>query len=203
MDSYTERIVWHPVKTRPLNDKERAHYVKLGRRDSVIPSHTFACKMPNWEQEEILVATKDGVRAGVCTIEGGVGSLFYFLDGGSWDDVLAWAEMPKNKPENETERDEALNTDWLDFAFNKSWFYIVTEGHGTEPPLVVRSIYVRDNDRFLYRGGGWKALRLKAYSSYGALYLINYDDVGKTVFYTKAAGAQKDRPCTARSVLNL
>lgn len=43
--------------------------------------------------QEILVKTKYGVDTDVCCIDGGT----YLEDRGDWEDVLAWAEMPKGK----------------------------------------------------------------------------------------------------------
>lgn len=52
----------------------------------------FDCEMPD-DGDEILIVTKSGVDTDVCGIEEG-----YYLEGyNDWENVIAWAEMPKYK----------------------------------------------------------------------------------------------------------
>lgn len=94
--TYEEKIIWHEFKTRPLTDEEKAEYIKtLGYKfDRIID-----CKMPD-DGEKILIATNDGcISCDVCSIDEG-----YYLESISddWNNVVAWAEMPKYKVEDKT-----------------------------------------------------------------------------------------------------
>lgn len=88
--TYEEKIIWHEFKTRLLTDEEKDEYIKtLGYKfDRIID-----CKMPD-DGEEILIATNDGcVSCDVCGIDEG----YYLEDADDWNNVVAWAEMPKYK----------------------------------------------------------------------------------------------------------
>ena len=70
--------------------EEKDEYIKtLGYKfDRVID-----CKMPD-DGEEILIATNDGcVSCDICGIDEG----YYLEDADDWNNVVAWAEMPKYK----------------------------------------------------------------------------------------------------------
>lgn len=84
--TYKETITWHEVKTRPLTDKEKEEYAE------VEPEYMLDCPLPD-DGEEILVATKHGVEVDVCGIDEG----YYLENRGDWEDVLAWAPMPRYK----------------------------------------------------------------------------------------------------------
>ena len=43
--------------------------------------------------QEILIASKWGVDTDICCYDDG----YYLENWGDWDDVIAWAEMPKYK----------------------------------------------------------------------------------------------------------
>ncbi len=88
---YEEIIRWHEVVTRPPTDTEAEEFfVKY----DYIPSYIFNCKLPD-DGQEILIATKWGVDKDICGIDNTYG--YYLEDRGDWDDVIAWAEMPKYK----------------------------------------------------------------------------------------------------------
>lgn len=84
--TYKETITWHEVKTRPLTDKEKEEYAEFE------PEYMLNCPLPD-DGEEILVATKYGVDVDVCGIDGG----YYLKNRGDWEDVLAWAPIPRYK----------------------------------------------------------------------------------------------------------
>lgn len=86
---YVEQIVWREVKTRPPTEDERAEWERLCDEQL---SYVFDCPMPA-DGDEILVATKCGVDVDICAEDYG----FYLEIRGDWDDVIAWAEMPKYK----------------------------------------------------------------------------------------------------------
>ena len=88
--TYKETITWHEVKTRPLTDEEKEEYAEFE------PEYMLDCPLPA-DGEEILVATKYGVDVDVCGIDEG----YYLEKQGDWEDVLAWAEMPKYRMDKE------------------------------------------------------------------------------------------------------
>lgn len=90
-----EIIEWHKVVTRPLTKKEIADYTKRGYQDYELPEYAFNCPLPD-DGQEILVATKWGIYADICTYDcNDVDTLYGLERSGDWDDVLAWAAMPK------------------------------------------------------------------------------------------------------------
>lgn len=93
---FVEPVLWHEIKGRPLTDAEKAEFSEHGYSDFEIPEYMFDCPMPNDEQE-ILVATEWGVGKDVCCVDtDDWGNHSFGLEGhGDWDDVIAWAEMPK------------------------------------------------------------------------------------------------------------
>lgn len=84
--TYKETITWHEVKTRPLTDEEKEEYAEFE------PEYMFDCPLPD-DGEEILVATKFGVDIDACGIDEGC----YLVNRGDWEDVLAWAKLPRYK----------------------------------------------------------------------------------------------------------
>lgn len=81
-------IEWHKIKTRPLTEKEKEYYEN---NYEFVPEFIFDCEMPD-DNQEILIATKYGT---------GIDTCYYDIEGshldcrGDWEDVLAWAELPK------------------------------------------------------------------------------------------------------------
>lgn len=88
MKTYKETIEWHKVIQRPLTDEEKEEYSEY----SYVPENMLECPLPD-DGQEILVATKWGVDTDICSVD----EFYYLESGGDWDDVLAWAEMPKYK----------------------------------------------------------------------------------------------------------
>lgn len=87
---YEEKIIWHEVTTRQPTEEELEYYSEIYGYE---PKYVFDCIMPE-DGQEILIATKWGVDKDICAID----DYGYGLEGfGDWDDVLAWAEMPKYK----------------------------------------------------------------------------------------------------------
>lgn len=87
--TYEEKIIWHEISIRPLTEEEIEEYEEKRVHeicymiDGVLPD----------DGQEILVVTKYGVGTDVCGIDEG----YYLENRGDWDDVMAWAEMPKYK----------------------------------------------------------------------------------------------------------
>ena len=86
---YVEKIVWHEVTTRPPTEEENEEFKRFYGEDLAF---AFDSKMPD-DGQEILVKTVYGVDKDICCIDGGT----YLETRGDWEDVLAWAEMPKGK----------------------------------------------------------------------------------------------------------
>lgn len=103
MADYTEQIVWHEVITRALTDEEKAEFVERGCEP---PLYMLDGSMPE-DWQEILIVTKYGVENDTNYIDcDECGNLFYLDRHGDWDDVLAWAEIPKYRRGSEVENAE-------------------------------------------------------------------------------------------------
>ena len=83
---------WIPVKTRPMDEEERAYWSDLlGYDVEYEDAVMFDCKMPD-DGQEILVSFGKWVNMDKCDIDGGL----YGLEGnGDWDGVDAWMPLPK------------------------------------------------------------------------------------------------------------
>ena len=87
--TYEEAIKWYEVIKRPLTDEEKEEYAELY---DYVPKYMLECPLPD-DGQEILIATRWGVDTDICCYDDG-----YCLESrGDWDDVIAWAEMPKYK----------------------------------------------------------------------------------------------------------
>lgn len=112
----TEIIVWHEVKKRKPTKKEQAEF---DERDIGKVPYILIGDMPE-NGEKILVATPYGVSIDVCGIDDDYG--FYLEETGDWDDVIAWAYLPKyNKsPElksNDSKKYAMNKRDWVVASF--------------------------------------------------------------------------------------
>lgn len=94
---FEEKIVWHEVTARALTDEEKAKFAEWCEP----PLYMIDGSMPE-DGQEILIATKYGVEFDTNYIDcDAVGNLFYLDGRGDWDEVLAWAEMPKYKEDSD------------------------------------------------------------------------------------------------------
>ena len=87
--TYEEKIIWHEVIKRPPTEEEKEEYLEAFDFE---PEYILDCVMPD-DGQEILIVTKWRVDTDVCGIDEG----YYLENRGDWDDVIAWAEMPKYK----------------------------------------------------------------------------------------------------------
>ena len=87
-----EQQRWNPVKTRPMDEEERAYWSdQLGYDFEYEDAVMFDCKMPD-DGDEILVSYGKWVNMDKCEIDGGL----YCLEGnGDWDGVTAWMLLPE------------------------------------------------------------------------------------------------------------
>lgn len=103
MNEFKETIIWHKITTRALTDEEKAEYVERDYVYYEIPEYMFSCEMPE-DGQEILIATNWGVSQDVCMIDNdGYNNLLELETHGDWDEVKAWATMPKYKKGNKNE----------------------------------------------------------------------------------------------------
>lgn len=87
---HVESVIWHEIRIREPTEEEITEWEEMY---DVPLCYYFDCPMPD-DGETILIATKYGVDTDVCAIDEG-----YYLEGrGDWDDVIAWAYMPKYEP---------------------------------------------------------------------------------------------------------
>lgn len=90
-----EIIEWNKVVMRPLTEEEKADYTERGYQDYELPEYALDCPLPD-DGQEILIATKWGVSSDICACDyDDVNTLYELETNGDWDDVLAWAAMPK------------------------------------------------------------------------------------------------------------
>ena len=93
-----EIIEWHEVIKRKPTEEEKAEFAEQDV-DVDVP-YIFICDMPE-DGEEILVETPYGVSVDECGLDYDYG--YYLEERGDWDDVIAWAKMPKGKKQNDTD----------------------------------------------------------------------------------------------------
>ena len=86
---YEEKIIWHEVIKRLPTEEEKEEHLEAFDCE---PEYILDCVLPD-DGQEILIVTKWGVDTDVCGIDEG----YYLEKRGDWDDVIAWAEMPKYK----------------------------------------------------------------------------------------------------------
>ena len=84
-----EIIEWHEVKKRKPTEEEQAEF---DERDIGEVPYILIGDMPE-DGEEILIATPYGVSSDICGIDDDYG--FFLEERGDWDDVIAWAYLPK------------------------------------------------------------------------------------------------------------
>ena len=85
---------WIPVKTRPMDEEEREHFIEhLGWHLDEDEAVMFESLMP-CDSQEVWVCSKCGnVWQDICVVDEGIG-----LEGnGDWQDIVAW--MPFERPE--------------------------------------------------------------------------------------------------------
>ena len=87
--TYEEKIIWHEVIKRQPTEEEKEEHLEAF---DCVPEYILDCVLPD-DGQEILVATKYGVDTDICGIDEG----YYLEFRGDWDNVIAWAEMPKYK----------------------------------------------------------------------------------------------------------
>lgn len=96
MADFNETIVWHKVNRYYLDETEKQELIDNGWVE--LPKYVFeTSEMPD-DGQEILVSTDWGVCTDICNIENMDfdGFADFTLEGcGDWDDVIAWAAMPK------------------------------------------------------------------------------------------------------------
>ena len=94
---YKETITWYEVVKREPTEEEREEY----RDEYGEVDYMLDCPMPE-DGDEILVATSYGVDTDTVYMSGNGYSL---EDRGDWDDVIAWAYMPKYKEEQDENKE--------------------------------------------------------------------------------------------------
>lgn len=83
-----ETIEWIEVKFAEPTEEEIEAWAK--KEPDISLCYMMDCPIPE-DGEEILIQTKHGVSVDTCGYNYG-----YYLEGhGSWEDVIAWARMPK------------------------------------------------------------------------------------------------------------
>lgn len=103
MNEFEETIIWHEITTRALTDEEKAEYAECGYADYEIPEHMLSCEMPE-DGQEILIATNWGVSQDVCMVDcDSCNNLISLETNRDWDEVKAWAAMPKYKEDKTNE----------------------------------------------------------------------------------------------------
>lgn len=94
---YTETITWHELKIRDLTDEEKAEYEEYCEIYGM-PEYIIEGELPN-DGQEILIVTRWGVTTDTCIVDEEDG--YALEDRGDWEGVIAWAEFPRYKMEEE------------------------------------------------------------------------------------------------------
>lgn len=100
---WIEKIVWHEVVTRPPTEEEIEEWAEWSASDDNPLTRLFACEMPD-DNRDILVLGKSGyVWQDTCMADDGyIGYNSLYLDNyGDWDGVVAWADLPTGKKDEE------------------------------------------------------------------------------------------------------
>lgn len=92
-DMFTEVILWHKVKKRPMTEDEKQEYAEQDIYGEKI-EEIYVGSMPD-DRQEILVKTRwGGVDTDIAYVDG----LYIGLEGvGDWEYVEYWAEMPRGE----------------------------------------------------------------------------------------------------------
>ena len=90
---------WIPIKTRPLTEEEKEHYISIGWSDDSI-EFMYDCQLPD-DGQEVLVTDRMG-NVGLDTFFSDDGC--YFENNCDAYDVIAWMPLPKPYKESEGER---------------------------------------------------------------------------------------------------
>ena len=85
-------IHWHKITTRPLYEEEKEWYAEQGYEPCEMPEFMYDCEMPE-DGQEILIATPWGTDKDICSNDAEYGIGLECHD--DFDNVYAWAEMPK------------------------------------------------------------------------------------------------------------
>lgn len=93
-------VVWHKITTRPLNDDEKEWYAEQGYEPYEMPEFIYDCEMPE-DGQEILIATPWGTDKDTCSNDAEYGIGLECHD--DFDNVYAWAELPKYEEEEDVE----------------------------------------------------------------------------------------------------
>lgn len=83
-----ETIEWIEVKITNPTEEEIEAWAK--KESDISLCYMMECPMPD-DGEEILIQTKYGISTDVCGYDYG----YYLESDTDWEDVIAWARMPK------------------------------------------------------------------------------------------------------------
>ena len=93
--------MWIEIKTRPLTEEEREHYLELGYDEDDLRD-MYDCEMPDDGQEVLITDRYGNVQIDTFIRDDGC----YFDDNCGEDDVIAWMPLPepmKRGDKNETD----------------------------------------------------------------------------------------------------
>jgi len=92
VDNYPHGL-WHPIKTRPLTEEEKAELRENPNVDEDIVEAKYDCALPE-DGQEVLITTKAWNKLAITTFHFDVDGC-YFEDWEDVDEVAAWMPLPK------------------------------------------------------------------------------------------------------------
>ena len=98
-----EQQRWIPIKTRPLTEEEKEHYISLGWSEDSL-EFIYNCPLPDDGQEVLITDSMGNVELDTFYSDDGC----YFENNCDADEVIAWQPLPQPYKE---EQDVKNNTD--------------------------------------------------------------------------------------------
>lgn len=92
--------MWIEIKTRPLTEEEKEHYLELGHDEDDLHD-MYDCQLPECDQEVLVTDRYGNVGIDTFVIDGNDGC--YFEDNCCEDDVIAWMPLPEPYQKGEAE----------------------------------------------------------------------------------------------------
>lgn len=97
-----EQTRWIPIKTRPLTEEEKEHYISIGWSEDSL-EFIYNCPLPDDGQEVWITDSMGNVELDTFYSDDGC----YFENNCDADEVIAW--MPKPQPYKESDKNAKLD----------------------------------------------------------------------------------------------
>ena len=95
-----EQQRWIPIKTRPLTEEEKEHYISIGWSEDSL-EFIYNCPLPDDGQEVLITDSMGNVELDTFYSDDGC----YFENNCDADEVIAWMPLPQPYKESDKEWD--------------------------------------------------------------------------------------------------